>query len=238
MKTTVRVIAVVGLILGLTSALSGCSAAVSNVQTIISDDCGENWRLVPVGSTIPARIGPCALRTAVPNYPMVGEVTFIGNFEGDVRVMVNASYDYTITDPLAYIQGARFVGRQGSTGEEPSNAASVWDTAENVIIDRQLRELANSEEFLLSEDIVDYNQTAVEDRLQTQLNAYLATRGVQLGTFTFVVTPDDQTRNMIDTAAALRVCLSIDGMERDDCVDMLRARAGAPRIIVETTSQN
>lgn len=230
-------LAVLGLVLA-TIVTSGCARAVSNVQTIISDDCGENWKLVPVGSTIPSRVGYCALKVTVPNYPMAGESNFIGTFGNNVRVSVNSSYDYTITEPLKFIQAARFIGRQNSDGDDPKNAATMWDTAEGIVIDRNLREIANSENFLRSQNIVDFSQGDFEDKLLIKLNEALKPRGVQLNTFTFVVTPDNQTRNMIDIAAALRVCESIKSLTPGICQEIVKARAGATNISLTTAQKD
>lgn len=214
----------------------GCERAVSNVQTMISDDCGQNWKQIPVGGAVPARVGTCALKITVPNYPMAGESNFRGTFKNRVRVNINASYDYTIVDPKKFIQEARFLGRQNSAGDDDSKAAAVWDTAENIVIDRRLRDLANSNDFLLSQDVVDFNQGEFEDQLQAKMNEILAARGVRLNTLTFVVTPDDQTRNMIDVAAALRVCGSIEGMTGESCQAIIKARASAPNVTVNANS--
>lgn len=221
--------------LGAVLVLPGCAGrAVSNVQTIISDDCGENWELVPVGSSIPARIGYCALKVTVPNYPMAGESNFRGTFQNRVRVNINASYSYTITDPLKFIEGARFVGRQNVAGDDASLGAGVWDMAENIIIDRRLREIANSPEFLQGLDIVDYDEARLDEQLTNRMNEELAERGVRLDTFTLVVTPDDQTRNMIDVVAARRVCASADGLPQATCDSIIVSRAGATRVTVTT----
>lgn len=232
-------IKLIWLVLVLTMGMmtSACSRAVSNVQTIVSDDCGENWRVIPVGSVVPARVGPCALKVTVPNYPMAGESNFIGTFGNNVRVNVNSSYDYTITEPLKFIQAARFIGRQNSDGDDPNNSASMWDTAEGIVIDRNLREIANSESFLRSQNIVDFSQGDFEDKLLIKLNEALKPRGVQLNTFTFVVTPDNQTRNMIDIAAALRVCESIQGLNSAVCQEIVKARAGATNISITTDTK-
>lgn len=224
--------ALLGIIISLFTL--GCGRAVSNVQTIISDDCGQNWKLVPVGEVIPSRVGYCALKVTIPNYPMAGESNFIGTFGNNVRVNVNSSYDYTIIEPLKFIQAARFIGRQNSDGDDPANGATMWDTAEGIVIDRNLRELANSEEFLRSQNIVDFSQGEFEDKLLIKLNEALKQRGVQLNTFTFVVTPDNQTRNMIDVSAALRVCESIKSLSSGTCQEIIKARAGATNVSIST----
>lgn len=214
--------------------LASCGRAMSNFQTLVSSNCGESWRLIEVGSAVPGQIAPCDLRVDVPNYPMGGESNFIGIFGGNVRVSVNSSYDYTIIDAIKFIEGARFIGRQNSTGETTS--ASVWDMAENLIIDRAIRDIANSPEFLQGENIIDFSPGEFEARVQEAVNQRLAERGVQLNSFTFVVTPDAQTRNMIDVNSALRVCLSIDGMTLAPCTAIIEARAGATTVTVNTTA--
>lgn len=214
--------------------LASCGRAMTNFKTLISSNCGETWREIPVGSTIPNQIAPCDLRVDVPNYPMGGESNFIGIFSGNVRVSVNSAYDYTITEPLKFIESARFIGRQNTTGETTS--ANVWDMAENLIIDRAIRDIANSPEFLQGENITDFSPGEFEARVQEAVNARLAERGVQLNSFTFVVTPDDQTRNMIDAVSALRVCLSTNGMTQSTCNEIIAARAGATRVTVNTTA--
>lgn len=219
--------------------VAGCSRAPANVQTIVSDDCGNNWKLIPVGQTVPiGGTSLCFMKNTVPNYPMAGESTFRGVFGKRVRVSINSSYTYSIIDPLAFIREARFVTRQGTSGDDSQNSAAIWDMAENVVIDRLLRDVANSNKFLLSEDVVDFNQGEFEDRLQVELNNQLSKRGVRLDTFTFVVTPDDQTRNMIDIAAALRVCAAIDALNNDACQRIIVARAGAARMIINTAKEN
>ena len=217
-------------------ALSACAdRATSNVQTVVSEDCGQNWKLIPVGEAVPLGTGNwCFQKATVPNYPMVGESNFRGNFANNVRVNVNSGYDYTITDALKYIRFARFVTRQGSSGDDAQNGASVWDAAEGIVIDRQIREVANSTAFLLSQDITTFEPGAFETAIFTKINEVLADRGVQLDSFTFTVTPDDQTRNMLDIDSALRVCKSIEGMTPEGCQTIITARAGATRMTVNT----
>ncbi len=212
-------------------AVSGCDRAISNMQTIVSDDCGKSWRLISVGATVPARVGVCALKVTIPNYPMAGESNFRGTFANKVLVGVSSSYDYTISDPLKFIQSARFVGKQNSAGDNSENTAAVWDLAENIVIDKLIREVANSPEFLLKENIVDYNQGEFEDRLLKKVNELLGARGVQLNSFTFIITMDDQTRTAIDVGTALAVYESV-GIDRPTAEKVITARASATRVNV------
>lgn len=215
--------------------LVACDRAPSNVQTIISEDCGQEWKLIEVGEVVPNGVGNyCYMKSTVPNYPMVGESNFRGMFANNVRVNVNSSYDYTIIDALKYIRYARFVTRQGSSGDDAQNGASVWDAAEGIVIDRQIREIANSKDYLLSQEITTFEPGAFEEQMFLKINEVLAERGVALNTFTFTVTPDDQTRNMLDIDSALRVCVTINGLTPEGCQAIITARAGAPRMTVNT----
>jgi len=217
-------------------ASAACSRAPANQQVLVSDNCGQDWRLIVVGDVVPAGTpgNTCYQKIEVPNYPMAGESTFRATFSDRVRVGANSSYDYSITDAIKFIPYARFIASGSASGNSTVDA-SKWDTAESILIDRQLREVANSAEFLLAEDIVEFNQGEFEDRLLIKLNEVLAERGIQLNTFTFVVTPDDQTRNMIDVAAAMRVCTTIETMSKETCEAILTARAGAARVTVGAT---
>lgn len=217
-----------GMLLPFAISTAACTRAISNMQTLISDDCGRTWRVIPPGNTVPSRVGMCALMVTIPNYPMQGDANFKVNFKNRVLVTVSASYEYSITDALKFINNARYIGRQNSAGDSEANSAGQYETAENMLIDRRIREVASA--LLRSEDIVDFDQGAFEDRLLAEVNKAIAERGVVLNSMAFVPTPDEQTRQAIDAGAAIRVydALKISDLGRE----MMVARAGAPRIAV------
>lgn len=212
-------------------ALASCAErAVTNVQTLVSSDCGKSWQLIPPGQSIPRQMMSCDLRISIPNYPMQGDAQFKVNFKNRVLVTTSASYEYTITDPMKFITNARYIGRQNSAGDSKENAAGQYETAENLLIDRRIREVAST--LLRDEDIVVFDASEFEDKLLAELNKVLEERGVALNSIAFVPTPDDQTRQAIDTGAALRVYQAIGQEELGR--QMMVARAGAPVIHVST----
>lgn len=83
---------------------------------------------------------------------------------------------------------------------------------------------------LLAEDIVDFDQGKFEDRLLDKANELLKSRGVELASIAFVMTPDEQTRQAMDAASARRVYASIGIPDLGD--KMMIAKAGAPKIAV------
>lgn len=211
---------------------AACDRAISNMQTLVSDDCGRTWRLIQVGGTVPSRVGACALKVTVPNYPMAGDAAFKVNFKNSVLVTVSAGYEYTITDPLKFISNARYIGRQNSAGDGEANASSQYESAENILIDKRIREVADG--LLDDEDIVDFDQSAFETTLLVAVNEVLAPRGVQLNSIAFVPTPDAQTRMAIDVVAADRVYVA-SGMQ-DIGRQIMVARAGAPSVVVNNNT--
>lgn len=214
-------------------ALVGCDRAISNMQTLVSDDCGVTWKAIRAGGAVPARVGVCALKVTIPNYPMTGDATFRTAFANRVLVNVSVGYEYTITDAIKFLSEARYLGRQNSAGDDSANSAGNYESAENTIIDRRIRETTSS--LLLSQDIVDFDQGRFEDALLARLNEVLSDRGVELASIAFVVTPDEQTRQAMDAASARRVYASIGITPLGD--QLMIARAGAPRVTVNTTNE-
>lgn len=208
---------------------AACSQrAVTNMQTLVSSDCGRNWKLISAGNTIPRQMLACDLRVSIPNYPMQGDAQFKVNFKNRVLVTNSASYEYTITDPLKFIANARYIGRQNSAADGSDNTATQYESAENLLIDRRIREVAST--LLREEDIVDFDSTLFEDKLLVDVNKVLEPRGVVLNSIAFVPTPDVQTRQAIDAGAAIRVyeAIGLGDLGRQ----MMVARAGASTVTV------
>lgn len=219
------------LVLSLGAAGAACSFAPANVQTLVSDDCGVSWRLIPAGSRVPARRMPCEYKVAVPNYPMQGQTSFKTSFKDRVLAEIEVSYDYSITDAQQFVSEAKYLGKANT--EEGSADASAYESAENAVIDKRIREVAAA--MLIKEDIVDFSQAEFEDRLQSAVNEELKKRGVQLNSMAFVPTPEEQTRLAIDTLTAMKVYESRGLGELGQKV--MAARAGATKIEVRQTPQ-
>jgi len=232
MKTARRLIVASLLAATALTNVACAQRAVTNMQTLVSNDCGRNWKLIEVGNTIPRQMLACDLRVSIPNYPMQGDAQFKVNFKNRVLVTVTASYEYTITDPLKFISNARYIGRQNSAADGSENGAGAYETAENLLIDRRIREVAS--ELLGEEDIVIFDSSTFEDKLLIEVNKALMDRGVQLNSIAFVPTPDVQTRQAIDAGAAIRVYDAIGLGELGK--QMMVARAGASTVAVTNTT--
>lgn len=215
-------------------ALTGCNRAQSNVQTLYTGDCGKSWRAVPTGQRIPSSLTVCEYVTTLPDYPMQGGAEFLTQFQGNVLVKVQIGYDYQITDPLKFIQNAKFLGKMRDSVSDANEAnssggTSQYETAENVVIDIRLRELVTS--ATKDADIVKFNPSTFEDNLFAEANKVLSERGVTLNSITFVTLPEDQTRMAIDAATAMAVydSKSMGELGRN----LVVARAGATQVVVQ-----
>lgn len=209
---------------------AACDRAVSNMQVLISDDCGQNWTQIESGKVVPARVTTCQLKVTIPDYPMSGEANFRTAFANRVLVNTNIGYEYQITEGKKFLSEARYLGKQNSAGDDAANSVDAYESAENTIINRRIREVVAA--TLLNENIVSFDQARVEDALLDSINAKLAERGVKLLSMQFVVTPDDQTRQAMDVASARQVYQSVGMGDIGD--RLVVARAGAPRIVVES----
>ena len=214
------------------AVLSGCSYAKSNQQVLISGNCGKDWEMISAGEHVPtAGVNPCYMKVVVPNYSMQGTSEFISNLKDRVRATVHIDYDYAITDPLAFIREARYLGK--ANAEADSNDAlddSAFEGAENKVIDKRIRDVAKS--VLLLQDIVELDQADVEEDLLVKSNARLNPIGIQLNFITLTFDLDEQTRQAIDISTAMKIYDSKGIKELGEKV--MSAKAGAPRITVDT----
>lgn len=215
------------------AALAGCAKAPSNVHVLSTTDCGVKWTKVSVGSSVPKHPGnPCGYNVAIPNWPMAGGSQFKVQFASNVLSNAKLSYSYAITDPIMFVSEARYLGKMGGSLEiSAEDVGSRYEMAENIIIDRTLREVATSITRELA--VVDANPAAIEDRILDQVNGVLAKKGVTLSDLALVIENDEQTRLAIDAATAVRV-YDAAGI-RPVGLSIIAARAGATQITVNNS---
>ena len=180
-----------------------CERSQANVRTLISNDCGVTWQLVPAGQTIPKRITACELKTTIPSAPMTGESHFKTNFANKVKTNIDMDYEYEITDPVKFITEAPYLAKSNADADDVSSNNSRFESAENSIIDKRIKDIAR--DLLLDIDIVEFDQSEFEDTLQIKVNQALAERGVRINYLSFVPTPSEQTEQAIDVATAMKI---------------------------------
>lgn len=212
-------------------ALSACDRAPSNVYTLQTTDCGQNWKTIKTGERIPSTAtNVCGYNTVIPNFPMQGDLEFKAQFDKNVLVSVRISYDYEIFDPSLYLSEAKFLGKQSSTAADAAAKTNTgaFETAENQVIDKRIREAMTSRTVTMN--IVSFNPAKFEDELFAASNKLLAERGVKLNSMTMVLVPEEQTRTAIDMATAMNVYKSNGLEELGQRIAV--ARAGATKVVV------
>lgn len=180
-----------------------CERSQANVRTLISNDCGVTWQLIPAGQTIPKRITACELKTTIPSAPMTGESHFKTNFANKVKTNIDMDYEYEITDPVKFITEAPYLAKSNADADDVSSNNSRFESAENSIIDKRIKDIAR--DLLLDIDIVEFDQSEFEDLLQNKVNQALSDRGVHINYLSFVPTPSEQTEQAIDVATAMKI---------------------------------
>lgn len=213
----------------------GCNYAKSNQQVVVSDDCGMTWKKINAGDAVPkGGMNPCYMKVVMPNYPMQGDSKFITNLKDRVRASVHIDYDYSITDPLAFIKQAKYLGKANADADSDGALSSnAFEGAENTVIDKRIRDVGKA--MFLVEDIVDLDQAELENNLLLASNKVLEEFGVHLNFITLTFDLDEQTRQAIDVSTAMKVYESKNLSEIGKQV--MIQRAGAPKIIVESKSE-
>ncbi|WP_256013192.1 SPFH domain-containing protein [Desertivirga xinjiangensis] len=211
--------------------LQACNYAKSNQQVVISTDCGMTWSKINIGDAVPVATGNrCFMKVVIPNFPMQGDSRFVSNFKDKVRANIHIDYDYSITDPLAFIRQAKYLGRANANVDDSEALdPAAFETAENSVIDKRIREVVKG--LLIKEDIVEADQADLENEILNQSNKMLEQLGVKLNFITLTFDLDNQTRQAIDVATAMKIYQT---KKLDDVgKSVISARAGATQITVE-----
>ncbi|HEX8330556.1 MAG TPA: hypothetical protein VF629_23700 [Hymenobacter sp.] len=219
--------ALAGLVVALSPvALTGCDYAKANVNTLVTDDCGVNWKLIAAGKSVPKGVGnPCFYKVTIPDYPMQGDSHFKVVFAENVLASLDVSYDYTITNPMAFIQEAKYLGKTNS-----AEVGTQFEAAENTVIDKRIKDAVRGR--LSKEDVVTFSPSDFEDLLLPELNKLLQPRGVTVNFLSLVPVYDEQTAQAVDVATAMKIYTSKNLGKLGEQV--IANRAGASRIVVET----
>lgn len=208
----------------------GCNYAKSNQQVVVSSDCGMTWERIKPGEAVPKGVGnACFMKVVIPNYPMQGDSRFISNLKDRVRASVHIDYDYSITDPLAFIRQAKYLGKANVSADDEEAVGQQFEGAENMVIDKRIRDVSKG--LFLNEDIVELDQADLENNLLVESNKVLDPLGVHLNFITLTFDLDDQTRQAIDISTAMKIYES-KGLQ-DVGKQVMVSRAGAAKIVMQ-----
>lgn len=222
------------LVIASLTTLQSCNYAKSNQQVVVSEDCGMTWKKINAGEAVPkAGLNMCYMKVVIPNFPMQGEATFISNLKDKVRANVHIDYDYSITDALAFIKQAKFLGKANVDADNEEAIGKSFEMAENMVIDKRIKDVAKR--IFVDEDIVELDQSEIENHLLTESNKALESLGVHLNFITLSFDLDEQTRQAIDVSTAMKIYESKN--LQDIGKQVMSQRAGATKITVENKTQ-
>lgn len=213
-------------------SLAACDRVASNVHVLSTADCGATWVKLDTGNKVPTHTGNrCGYNLPVPNWPMAGETVFKTTFSKGVLTTIRLSYTYSITGPLAFIGEARYLGKMGGSLElSAENIGDRYEMAENIIIDKTLREVTT--ELTRDLDIVTANPAEIEEAIHKSAMEVLQKKGITMADIAMVVENDEQTKLAIDSATAIRIydAADIGAVGRQ----IMAARAGATKIEIHS----
>lgn len=232
--TSTKQISFILISFALITSMISCNYAKSNQQVVVSDDCGMNWTKIEAGDAVPkGGVNPCYMKVVIPNYPMQGESKFITNLKDRVRANVHIDYDYSITDALAFIKQAKFLGKANTDADNEDAIGESFEGAENMVIDKRIKDVAKN--VFVDADIVELDQSDMEQHLLTESNKILEPLGVHLNFITLTFDLDEQTRQAIDVSTAMKIYQS-KGLE-DIGKQVMTQRAGATKIVIENKTE-
>lgn len=217
----------IGLTLGTT--LNSCNYAKANQKVLLSDDCGKTWVEVQAGEHVSkGGINPCFQKVVIPNYPMDGDMKFIANLNGTdkIRAEVEIDYSYRIVDGLKFMKEAKSLGKSNVDADDEAAIGLQFESAENRVIDKRLKDVAKR--LLEESDIVGLDVSDMEMKIQQQAQEVLSKYGIEFDFITFILLPDDLTRQAIDASIAMKI-YNTNGIGELG-KQLLVARAGANSI--------
>lgn len=212
--------------------MQSCSQyAKTNQQVVFSEDCGKTWKEVTSGQAVPkGTMNRCFIKETMPGFAMQGSLEYYVLFDEQVKVQMDAAYDYEIFDPLLFMNFAKTLGKSNSTADSAAIDNQRFESAENRVIDVRIKKIT-SEQFQIV-DVVKHDINQLEEDYQKLINDDLASRGVRLTILELVPDYQSQTKGAIDAYNALRIYKS-NGMEELGKQIMV-SKAGAPTIIVKS----
>lgn len=216
-------------------ALSSCHYAKSNQQVLTSSDCGKTWVKAEAGESVPrGGVNPCYQKVVIPNYPMSGDTQFIANLNGKdkIKATIHIDYDYNIVDGLLFMKEAKSLGKSNVDADDEEAIGLQFESAENRVIDKRIKEITKG--LLESADIVELDISDMEHEIQTKSQEILDKYGIRLNFITFVLIPDELTRQAIDASIAMKIYESKGYVELGK--QIMIQKAGATSINVTTAS--
>jgi hypothetical protein len=211
-------------------ALSQCSFAPSNIQVVLTRDCGKTWEMVETGKQIPSGVGNYCYRVVmIPNYQLVGDSRYKVTFDNNVSAFVDMDYTYSIVEPLKFIPNGRGIGSAKlDTEAKKEYIDSQFESLESTLLDKKIKDVCR--DYFKTQDVVDFDAN-FEKVIFDKANESFQKIGIRLESLDIIPTFGEQTTEAIDATTALRIYKS-KNMEKEG-LEIIKAKASASKIIVQ-----
>jgi len=211
-------------VLLLLTSCNGCEKIPANQIVLNTDNYGQSWRVLGKDETVPKCAMAGCYNIKLPATTMTGglnSIQRIGKPGGSAKVNMLYSYMWEISDPLMFIQEAKELRGGGDYLTDES-----LEGVENRMLDKVFHDV--SAEILDEEDVIHFDPSIFELKLNNQVNENIRKYGVRITAISVVPEFGEQLETALDAAQALELYKSINQEELGKKI--IEAKAGATTI--------
>lgn len=212
-------------LLAIIALLASCRPVVNPNEWVVSTGtCWNTMTVTKAGQIIPRLLTPCDRMVILPATAMAADFECETKFQNRVAGKVNITYQWLITDPIAFIQSAKSVTSSPTDGSNKIDPNAL-EAIENAVVDKMLIDLIR--EYTPTKE-AGLDELQIEKDLYELSRAELANRGVQFENMSINVTFTPQIEEALDIISALQF-YEAKG-ERELGVKVIQQKAGAANI--------
>lgn len=212
--------------------LISCQSKVNPNEWVVSTGtCWNTMTVSKAGDVIPRLYTNCDRMVILPATEMVADFTCETKFNGRVAGQVNVTYQWKITDPIAFIQSAKSI-TSSPTSDGNKIDVGALEAIENAVVDKMLIDLIR--EYTPEKD-AGIDEKVIENDVNALSSTKFANRGVQLYNMSINVNFSPQTEEALDVVSALKFYEQNGQSELGKKV--IENKAGAPVINVKVINE-
>lgn len=210
------------------SLLAACRTSVNPNEWVVSTGtCWNTFTVSKAGDPIPRSLTACDKVVVLPATAMAADFQAETKFKSRVAGFINVTYQWAITDPVAFIKSAKSV-TSSDTDSDHKIDPNVLEEIENSVVDKMLIDVIR--EYTPSKEAgVDEKQ--VEDDLGVLTRSQFMDRGVAFYNMSVNINFSPQTEEALDVISALKIYK--DNGEEALGREVIRQKAGATKVLVQ-----
>ncbi len=219
-------------LLAVVFVFANCATKVNPNEWVVSTaTCWNTMTVSKAGDYVPRVYSTCDRMVILPATELSADFTCETKFQQRVAGKVSMTYQWKITDPIAFIQSAKSI-QSSSTDEQHRINTDALEQIENSVVDKMLIDLIR--EYTPSKE-AGIDEKQVETDLMDLCRLKFANRGVTLFNPSVNINFSQQTETALDVISALKFYQANNEIELGR--DVIKAKAGATTIVVENKTQ-